>query len=133
MRSLAVVTLTCAALSTSSVAAQWPPERLKNLRVLPADIPIRALIDTMAGFTRALGVRCTYCHAGREGEGLEKYDFVSDEKTEKVKAREMLRMVTAINQEHLDHRPGGQELAARIESYELAFRMQAEAPEAVDL
>ena len=101
MRSLAVVTLTCAALSTSSAAAQWPPERLKNLKVLPADIPIRALIDTMAGFTRALGVRCTYCHAGRESEGLETYDFVSDEKTEKTKAREMLRMVTAINQEQL--------------------------------
>ena len=30
-------------------------------------------------------------------------------------------------------RPGGRELAARINSYELAFRMQAEVPEAVDL
>ncbi len=38
-----------------------------------------------------------------------------------------------LNQQHLDARPGGAELAARIESYELAYRMQAEAPEAVDL
>jgi tetratricopeptide (TPR) repeat protein len=81
--------------------AQFPPERTKNLKVLPMDIPIRALVDTMAGFTRALGVRCTYCHVGREGEPLATYDFAADEKAEKAKAREMLRMVTAINSEHL--------------------------------
>jgi tetratricopeptide (TPR) repeat protein len=71
------------------------------VKVLPADIPVRALIDTMAGFTRALGVRCTYCHVGREGEPLASYDFATDEKPEKVKAREMMRMVAAINGEHL--------------------------------
>lgn len=109
MRSIAVATLTCAALIASSAEAQWPPERLKNLKILPSDIQIRALVDTMAGFTRALGVRCTYCHIGKESDGLDKYDFVSDDKAEKVKAREMLRMVTAINQEHLS------KLAARRE------------------
>jgi hypothetical protein len=82
-------------------AAQWPPERLENLKFFPADIPVRALIDTMAGFTRALGVRCTHCHVGQEGQPLETYDFASDEKAAKLKAREMLRMVAAINGEHL--------------------------------
>ena len=33
----------------------------------------------------------------------------------------------------MDQRPGGRELAARAQSYELAFNMQAAAPEAVDL
>jgi hypothetical protein len=47
--------------------------------------------------------------------------------------REQLDLLAQLNQEHLDARPGGQDLAARINSYELAFRMQAEAPEAVDL
>jgi hypothetical protein len=47
--------------------------------------------------------------------------------------REQLDLLAKLNQEHLDGRPGGSELAARIESYELAFRMQSEAPEAVDL
>jgi hypothetical protein len=47
--------------------------------------------------------------------------------------RRELDLLQRINQEHLDRRPGGQELAARIESYELAFRMQAEVPDAVDL
>jgi hypothetical protein len=47
--------------------------------------------------------------------------------------REQLDLLAKLNQEHLDARPGGHELAGRIESYELAFRMQAAAPEAVDL
>ncbi len=47
--------------------------------------------------------------------------------------REQLDLLARLNQQHLEQRPGGSELAARIESYELAYRMQAEAPEAVDL
>ncbi|MFN9371375.1 MAG: DUF1501 domain-containing protein [Planctomycetaceae bacterium] len=47
--------------------------------------------------------------------------------------RRQLDLLAELNQRHLDERPGGQELAARINSYELAFRMQSEAPEAVDL
>jgi hypothetical protein len=82
-------------------AQQWPPARLENVKVFPGDMPVRALIDTMATFTRALGVRCTYCHEGRESEPLETYDFTSDEKPTKVKAREMLRLVAAINNDHL--------------------------------
>ena len=38
-----------------------------------------------------------------------------------------------LNQEHADRYPGSTELAARIASYELAYRMQTCAPEAVDL
>lgn len=84
-----------------ALAAQFPPTRLENVKVLPKEMPVRALVDTMASFTRALGVRCTYCHVGREGEPLANYDFKSDEKPEKEKAREMLRMVAAINGDHL--------------------------------
>jgi hypothetical protein len=47
--------------------------------------------------------------------------------------RAQLDLLASLNQEHLDARPGGHELAARIASYELAFRMQSEAPAAVDL
>lgn len=47
--------------------------------------------------------------------------------------REQLDLLAAINQQHLDQRPNGSELAARISSYELAYRMQAAAPDAVDL
>jgi len=47
--------------------------------------------------------------------------------------REQLDLLAALNQRHLDARPGGAELASRINAYELAYRMQAEAPEAVDI
>ena len=47
--------------------------------------------------------------------------------------REQLDLLAKLNQEHLDAHPGGRELAARAASYELAFRMQAATPEAVDL
>ncbi len=47
--------------------------------------------------------------------------------------REQLDLLAELNATHLQQRKGGEELAARIQTYELAYRMQAEAPEAVDL
>lgn len=47
--------------------------------------------------------------------------------------REQLDLLARLNQQHLDQRPGAKELAARINSYELAYRMQSATPEAVDL
>jgi len=47
--------------------------------------------------------------------------------------RAQLDLLAELNQRHMDLRPGGRELAARAQSYELAFKMQAAAPEAVDL
>ncbi|MCI0456093.1 MAG: DUF1501 domain-containing protein [Gemmataceae bacterium] len=45
--------------------------------------------------------------------------------------REALDLLGQLNREHLASRPGESELAARIESYELAYRMQVRALEAV--
>lgn len=47
--------------------------------------------------------------------------------------REQLDLLEELNQQHMDQRPGGSELASRVRSYELAYRMQSAAPEAVDL
>ncbi|GDX92246.1 MAG: DUF1501 domain-containing protein [Planctomyces sp.] len=47
--------------------------------------------------------------------------------------RSQLAMLRNLNERHMAARPGGSELAARITSYELAYRMQSAAPEAVDL
>ena len=47
--------------------------------------------------------------------------------------REQLDLLGQLNDEHMRARKGGQDLASRINSYELAYRMQAEAPEAVDI
>jgi uncharacterized protein (DUF1501 family) len=47
--------------------------------------------------------------------------------------RRTLDFINQLNREHLRRREGDSELAARIAAYELAFRMQAHAPEMVDL
>lgn len=47
--------------------------------------------------------------------------------------RRALDLLASLNREHLQRHPGDSELAARIESYELAYRMQTSATEAVDL
>jgi membrane-anchored protein YejM (alkaline phosphatase superfamily) len=44
-----------------------------------------------------------------------------------------LDLLAKLNDFHIADRPGASDLAARAQSYELAYRMQAEAPEAVDL
>ena len=101
MRRLIPLALLVLAARGAHAQGQFPPTKLENLKVFPKDIPVRALIDTMRSFTRALGVRCTYCHVGNEGEPLSSFNFASDDKPEKNKAREMLRMVGAINGQYL--------------------------------
>ncbi len=54
-------------------------------------------------------------------------------KISRAAQREQLDLLAELNQQHLGERQGGQELAARIASFELAYRMQAAAPQAVDL
>ena len=81
--------------------AQFPPERLENLQVLSGDLTPREVIDVMRGFAIGLGVRCSHCHVGEEGQPLSTYDFASDEKAPKRKARSMIEMVNTINRQHL--------------------------------
>lgn len=63
-------------------------EVFKNVKVLK-DLPANELIPTMRGFTKALGVNCSFCH--KEGA------FDSDELPHKRMARKMLQMVQQIN------------------------------------
>jgi len=44
-----------------------------------------------------------------------------------------LDLLAAMNRRHAQQHPQHQELSARLESYELAFRMQSEVPSAIDL
>ncbi|MCH8327203.1 MAG: c-type cytochrome [Candidatus Marinimicrobia bacterium] len=87
-----------AALLAVPVSGQIP-DMFVNLKVLPGDIAKADLVNTMKSFTKALGVRCEYCHVG-EGD-LANFDFPSDKKKHKVKARVMLEMVAAINGDYL--------------------------------
>jgi hypothetical protein len=50
-----------------------------------------------------------------------------------ARQKSKLEFIGRLNRRHGETRPGESELEARIASYELAYRMQAHAPEAVDL
>ena len=91
--------LLCAISGQAQDSWTWP-EKPKNLQVLPKDWPGSRLRPVMVGFTRALGVRCSYCHKGEEGKPLSSYDFASDDNPNKNRAREMLHMLNEI-EEHL--------------------------------
>ncbi len=95
----AIAGLLCMLLCTAAVAQVYDNPR--NLQVLPADIGVDELRDTMKSFFFGTGLRCSSCHVGEEGQPLTTYDFASDEKELKLTARQMLRMVNAINTEHL--------------------------------
>ncbi len=47
--------------------------------------------------------------------------------------RSQLDLLARLNQQHLETRTAERDLAARIESFELAYRMQSAAPEALDI
>lgn len=47
--------------------------------------------------------------------------------------RATLDLLNSLNNKHQQRHPGHAELAARVESYELAFRMQAEMPKVLDI
>lgn len=95
---LASCLLTFGMAATGLAQERWSwPEQAENLQVLPEDLSAQRLRAVMGGFTRSLGVRCTHCHVGEEGEPLSAYDFASDENPNKDRAREMLRMLESIN------------------------------------
>ncbi|HEY6209977.1 MAG TPA: c-type cytochrome [Gemmatimonadales bacterium] len=80
---------------------KFPPDSFTNLKVLPKTIGKEELVATMRSFALGLGVRCTYCHVGREGAPLDSLKFASDDKRTKRAARVMMDMVKHINEEHL--------------------------------
>jgi len=84
---------------------RWPPDSLINTQVIPRSTPVMQVVGQMRNFAFGLGVRCQFCHVGKEGLALEKFDFAADEKRTKLVARQMMRMVQEINQ-RLDTIPG---------------------------
>ncbi len=70
-KTLGITTLmVCAALPAPGQESWSWPEKPSNLQVLPKDWPGTRLRPVMVGFSRALGVRCSYCHKGEEGKPL---------------------------------------------------------------
>jgi len=93
----ALLLMIAAAFGLRSSSAQIPDE-YKNLKVLPKDISKRELLDIMRSISQGVGMRCNECHVpGKGSDRLEDFDFASDDKKDKLTAREMLKMVDSIN------------------------------------
>lgn len=60
-------------------------------------------------------------------------DLATPEGLSEPTQRATLDLLGDLNRRHLEKRPFDTDLEARLESYELAYRMQSEAPDAVDL
>jgi len=101
MRAVLLPVLMLAATTSLSSQGKFPPDSFTNLKVLPKNISQRELLTTMRGFALGLGVRCTYCHVGKEGQPLDSVNFKSDDKRTKRVARVMIDMLNHINEEHL--------------------------------
>jgi len=105
VRRLAVLVITALALLSSAVSAQGIPEEYTNLQILPEGIQRSELVGIMRNVATGLGVRCSFCHTVSDALDSPEDDFASDDKATKRKAREMLRMVEAINQDHIANLP----------------------------
>jgi hypothetical protein len=60
-------------------------------------------------------------------------NLLRDQKHTDAQQQAQLELLRKLNQEHAASRPTQADLAARINSYELAYRMQMAAPEALDI
>jgi hypothetical protein len=91
---------------------------------------------TVAGGPRNWGagfMPAAYQGTRFEGGDVPIADLATPEAVGPVRQRGKLDYLGRLNRQHAETHPGQSDLEARIASYELAFRMQAEAPEAVDL
>jgi hypothetical protein len=100
----------------SRLASQDTTGAFSNLRVLPRDISRDQLNDAMLdnllglGLPRLQGEGCLYCHVGNMEQPRSQWDYASDDKPMKLKARAMMAMVQAINTDFLAR------LATRIDT-----------------
>ena len=85
------------ALALAAFALGTPPDKPRNLKVLPSDISPADLMQLMTRYSRELGVQCQFCHA-KESRGI---DFVSDQSPAKQTARLMIAMLSDINNKYL--------------------------------
>jgi photosynthetic reaction center cytochrome c subunit len=79
--------------ATGSAAPKAADQVYKNIQVLKG-VPADQLIPAMQFITASLGVQCDFCHLENA--------FEKDDKETKQKARKMIRMMFAINQENFD-------------------------------
>ncbi len=91
----------CVAVSMAAHNPEAKQQGFKDLQVLPKDISHDSLDHVMHFFTKALGVRCDFCHAKSKDSTQRWPDFAAD-KPEKTAARHMLVMAAEINSKYFN-------------------------------
>ena len=105
-------------------------ENLPGLVVMldPRGGPISGAKNWSSGYMPA-----TYQATVMRSQGVPILDLNAPPGVSREMQREMLDTIRGLNEEHRQHHADNSNLSARIASYELAYKMQAAAPEAVDL
>ena len=107
MRTLSASVIAVAALGGVQPAAAQSPSSYQNLHVLPEGITRAEMNATMLGNLSGLGLTrrsnegCLFCHVGSMEVPSSEWDWASDDKPMKVKARTMMAMVADINGTYL--------------------------------
>jgi hypothetical protein len=86
--------------STAPAAEKTAGETYKNIKIFK-DLPASQFIPAMQFMSASLGVFCDHCHVtSNEGD----WPFEKDDKKEKKTAREMIKMMHAINDQNFEGR-----------------------------
>mgnify|MGYP002621632902 FL=1 len=106
-----------------------PNQNLPGFVVMldPSGGPISGAKNWSSGYMPAIYQGATFKH-----EGSPVLNLSRPKGTTRELQRDMLDTLALINQRHMATRSDNSDLAARIASYELAYKMQMSAPEAVD-
>jgi hypothetical protein len=97
----------------------------------PGGYPIQESQNWQAGFLPGI-FQGTYIDT--QNESIEKLiEFVNNKRVAIDSQRQQLDLIQKLNRIHQEQRDGDPQLEARIQSYELAYRMQTEAADAFDV
>ena len=101
------------------------------IAMCPGGMPIRRTKNWQAGF---LPSAFQGSYVNTDHESVDKLvEFIHNGALDSKRQREQLDLLLALNQRHLAERQKDTQLEARIQSFELAYRMQMEASDAFDI
>jgi hypothetical protein len=101
------------------------------IAMCPGGMPIRRTKNWQAGF---LPSAYQGAYVNTDHESVDKLvEFIRNGSLDSKRQREQLDLLLAFNQRHLAERQKDTQLEARIQSFELAYRMQMEASDAFDI
>ena len=101
------------------------------ISMCPGGYPIQESQNWQAGFLPGV-FQGTYIDTKHQ-EIAKLIENIENKSIGRDQQRRQLDLLAEINQLHLDGRPGDQQLESRIQSFELAYRMQSEATDAFDV